>query len=272
MVDQKGQAETVFGCSVAATLTVLFVAALLVGGACKVVGAGERGVVTNWSAPTGEIRGEGLTFVTPLIGNVEIMSVQTHAFLAKSVEAASHDLQTVHTDVTINYNLEPGKVVEVYRTLRREYEERILHPSTQETVKAVTAQYPAESLITKRAEVRDRIEALLTAKVVGYGLAISTVSITQFSFSEDFERAIEAKVTAEQQALKARNDLERIKTEAEQRVVSARAEAESIRIRSEALANSPKLVEWEAIQKWDGRLPQVSGGNTPFIDIRGVQR
>lgn len=269
MSAQRQGAKGAIGAST--TVIVLAVIAVLVAAmSFRTVGAGERGVLLHFGAVTSRVLGEGLHFVIPFVQTVEIMSVQTHVLPAKA-SAASNDLQSVATQVTINYNLDPERVASIYQTLRHEYEPRVVAPAIQEAIKSTTARYPAEGLITNRAGVRDAIaESLRQRLEVPYGIMVTSVNITDFDFSADFNRAIEAKVTAEQRALQAKNDLERIKIEAQQKIEGARAEAESIRIRSEALAQNQRLVEWEAIQKWDGRLPQVSGGAVPFINVSAV--
>ena len=174
----------------------------------------------------------------------------------------------IHADVVLNYALSSESVISIYTRLRRDYPNRIIEPAIQEAVKASTARYTAEELITRRADVKHDIETLLAQRLLAHGIIVDTMNMTNFDFSDDFSHAIEIKVIAEQRALQSKNDLERIKIEAQQQIETAKAQAESIRIRSEALASSPKLVEWEAVQKWDGKLPQFTGGaGVPFINV-----
>ena len=266
-MNNKESGQAALGClAVVASLAVF----VLVLGSCasmKMVSAGEVGVLTQWGAVTGEVKDPGLHFVTPVKDDLEIMSVQTHVYGVKA-SAASHDLQSVETEVALNYRLDAVKAAYVYQTYRKDIVARIIVPAVQEAVKAATARYAAVQLITERPLIKANIEDLLKQRLEPQGIVVDTVNITNFEFSKDFSHAIEDKVTAEQKAQKATNDLERIKIEAQQTIEQAKAAAESIRIRSEALANSPKLVEWEAIQKWNGVLPQyMLGGTTPFIDV-----
>ncbi|MSQ28501.1 MAG: prohibitin family protein [Dehalococcoidia bacterium] len=248
-------------------IAILVAAVIVLGMSFRTVGAGERGVLLQFGAVTGTVLNEGLHAVIPFVQTIEIMSVQTHVLPAKA-SAASNDLQSVATQITINYHLDPARVATIYRELRQEYELRVIAPAIQEAIKSTTARYPAEGLITNRSGVRDAITESLRQRLEPHGIVVSTVNITDFDFSAEFNRAIESKVTAEQRALQAKNDLERIKIEAQQKIEGAKAEAESIRIRSEALAQNQRLVEWEAIQKWDGKLPQFNGGGAlPFINI-----
>ena len=156
----------------------------------------------------------------------------------------------------------------VYQDVGLAYEARIIAPAVQESLKAVTAQFTAEELITKRDEVSARIKESLTARLGRRSIIVDEFSITDLDFSEVFAASIEAKQVAEQQALKARQDLERIKIEAEQKLEAAKAEAEAQRIQRETI--TAELIQLRAIEKWDGTLPQVTGGAMPFIDVNAL--
>jgi len=152
------------------------------------------------------------------------------------------------------------------------YGERIVDPAIGESVKAITAQYTAEELISKRSEVSSKIKEILSAKLATYYMVLDEINITEFKFSEEFNNAIEQKQIAEQQALKANLDLQRIEIEAKQKIEQAKAEAESLRLQKQEV--TPELVQLreieaklKAIEKWDGKLPNVTGGAIPFIDV-----
>ena len=238
------------------------------------VPAGYRGIVLMFGAPTGQVLNEGFyTLLPPYIKTVELMNVQVLVYEAPA-EAASKDLQMVKTQVALNYTLEPDALVRIYRDLRNEYVDRIIKPAIQEAVKSTTARFTAEELITRRPEVRDAIESVLSQRLSRFGIRIVAMSITDFDFSEAFNQAIEAKVTAQQQALKAERDLQRVKLEAQQQIERARAEAEALRIQKENV--TPELVrlrqieaQMKAIEKWDGRMPTVvtAGGPVPLLDV-----
>jgi len=249
-------------------LMLLFVWIFAVMPAFGQVPAGHRGVVLKFGGVTGEVLSEGLYIVPPFVNSVVLMDVSTQAYPAKAVDAASKDLQTVHTDVVVNYHLDPLKVADIYRNLRQDYQGRIISPAVEEVVKATTSRYEAEKLVTERTTVKSGIDNTLEQRLNAYGIVVDAVSITNFAFSKEFEQSIEAKVVAEQNALKAANDLVRIKTEAEQRIAQAEAEAKAIKLQAEALSDTPKLVELEAVRKWDGKLPQnMYGGSVPFVQV-----
>jgi len=231
-----------------------------------IIGPGQRGVLLEFGRVTGEVFGEGLHFIAPFVNSVPKMDVRTQKYEADAT-AASKDLQDTHTKVALNYHLSPEIVNQIYQTLGPAYADRYIAPAIQEVVKASTARFNAEELITQRPVVKDAIEEGLKERLEPRGILVETVSITDFQFSRQFTEAIESKVTAQQLALKAENDLERIKIEAQQAIEKAKGEAEAIKIINEQLEKSPLYLEFLATQKWDGKLPLVTGDATPFIQI-----
>ncbi|MBN1473673.1 MAG: prohibitin family protein [Syntrophaceae bacterium] len=241
------------------------------------VGPGQRGVVLYFGAVQENVLGEGLHFRIPVMQEVVIMDVKVQKVVTDTV-AASADLQDVTSSIALNYHLVPDKANIVYQTIGAYYKERIIDPAILEVVKAVSATYTAEALITKRPQVSEAMRISLMDRLKEYNIAVDAFSIVAFSFSKVFAEAIEAKQTAEQLALKARRDLERVKIEAEQKVTAARAEAESLRLQRANI--SPDLIELrrieanlKAIEKWDGILPQVVGtGGVPLIGLGDVKK
>jgi regulator of protease activity HflC (stomatin/prohibitin superfamily) len=231
------------------------------------VPAGYRGVVLQFGAPTGQVKQPGLYVVTPFVQHVAKVNVQIQAYQTQAIESASADLQDVHTGVTVNFQIDPGRVVEVYTNFREDIVDRILRPNVQETVKAATAKFTAEQLITQRAAVKQLADTILAQRVEPFGLHIEATSITQFEFSPTFTQAIEAKVTAEQNALQAKNRLLQVEYEAKQKVAAAQGEAQALQLRRLQLNGA--ILQLEAIQKWDGRLPQflAAGSAVPFINL-----
>ncbi len=196
------------------------------------------------------------------------MDVRTRAFTAEA-DAASKDLQNVHTKITLNYSLDAAKVGEVFRTLGTEYEGRIIVPAVQEGVKSSTALYDAERLVIERPAVKDAVERYLRTRLADHGINLDTLSITGFNFSPDFNEAIERKVTATQNALTEQNNLAAVKFRADQAIATANGEAEAIRVKANALRESPAVLQLNAIQKWNGVLPTYMGaGPLPFLQVK----
>lgn len=234
------------------------------------VSVGERGVKTRLGNLVGEV-GTGLNFKTPFVEHIIKMDVQTQKEQV-DVEGASSDLQDVHTIVALNYNVMPDKVTELYSKVGLDYKARIIDPAIQEAVKASTAKYTASDLIQNRPKVRDAILADLTSKLAENFLQVTDISIVDFKFSSSFNTAIEAKVTAEQNALASKNLLEQKKYEAEQIVVTAQAQAQSIKIQAQAINSQggADYVALQAIKQWDGHYPStvVGGSSIPLIQLK----
>ena len=258
----------------------LVIIAAISAASVQIVDSGNRGVLLHWSAVDTTVPPlqEGLHFVVPFQDKVINMEVRTLKYV-KGTSGASRDLQTVSTEVTVNYRASPNSVHVLYKEVGLDYEGRIIQPAVEEVVKQITAKYNAEELITKRPLVKSDIETEITARLTPYNISTDAISITDFQFSPLFSQAIESKVEAEQKALKAENDLRRIEVEARQQeqqakgiaaanVAEAQGEAEAIKIINEALAQNPNYLEWLKVQAWDGKLPLVVGeGGTPFIQI-----
>jgi regulator of protease activity HflC (stomatin/prohibitin superfamily) len=255
----------------AAVAVLLFLANPLV-----IIGAGQRGVVMNFGAVQPHTLAEGLHFRIPVYqrivkADVRVQKEQTEAM------AASKDLQDTTSTVAVNFHIVPDKAGVVYQTIGESYRERIIDPVTQEVVKAVTARYTAVELITLREKVRMEIKDMLVSRLSAYNINVVDFSIVNFKFSQQFTNAIESKQTAEQLALKAQRDLDRIRIEAQQKIASAQAEAESLRLQrqnvtSELVALRAIEAQQEAIRKWNGVLPQVTGGAVPFIDAKSYMK
>lgn len=231
---------------------------------------GERGIVLSFGKMTGRTMGAGLYFTNPFAGETVVrMNVQTVKGVVQAT-AASADLQNVTTQITINYNLKPEYAGKVFAEYRDEYAARTLTPAILEAVKQATAKFNAEDLIRQRAEVKAEITRILQERM-NPTHNLSDISITDFAFSPEFAQAIEAKVTATQQALKAQNDLATKKFEAEQRVATARGEAEAIKIQAEAIQSQggAAYVQLKAIEQWNGILPttMMPGTTLPFINL-----
>lgn len=235
-------------------------------GSFGTVGAGERGVLLRFGAVTGKVHDEGLYFKIPMVERVEIVNVQVQKSEVPA-SSASKDLQSVSTTVALNYQVNPNSVATLYQEMRNEYVSRVVDPAVQESIKNATAQFTAEELITKRAEVRDLIYTNIKAKIEAKGIGAREVNIVNFDFSQSFNESIEKKVTAEQDALASKNKLEQVKYEAQQKVEEAKGKAEAIRIEADALRSNPAVLELRALEKWDGQLPRVTGGAVPFINV-----
>ncbi len=249
--------------------------------AIRTVESGHRGVITTLGRVEDTILPEGGPYFVIPFGYQNVIPVNVQIQKEESATtAASKDLQDVTTQVTVNFRVDPGMANIVYQTLRLDYTDRVVRPGIQEAVKAATAGFTAEELITQRPAVKTDIEDILRVALLENNIILDRVSITEFSFSQQFSQAIEAKVQAEQEALRAENELVRIEIEAQQTVVRAQAEATALLLNAEAQAAAlalqrqevgPLLNQFKAIEKWNGVLPVFVGQEgVPLIDIRGL--
>ena len=260
----------------------------------RIVDAGNRGVLVQFgNVDTSHSLDEGLHFVVPFRDNVVQMEVRTQK-IVEDTTSASKDLQDVSTQVALNYHVNPDRAQVLYQQLGFDYANRIIIPAIQESVKQVTARFNAEELITKRETVKNQIEEQITARLAAYNIIADAISITDFQFSDLFKQAVEAKVSAQQRALQAQNELRRIQIEAQQNeakaigeqkaniaraegvkqanVLQAEGEAQAITIIDQQLRSNPTYLEWLKATRWDGKLPLVTGGGEgggamPFIEI-----
>jgi regulator of protease activity HflC (stomatin/prohibitin superfamily) len=266
--DEDGYANPI---KVGTVLTIAILVLIFVFSTFTVIGVGQVGVKVQFGQVVGQPLQSGFHFTTPFIQSVEKFDIKV---LKEDIEAsgASKDLQDIKTNISVNYRVSPSGVQELYKTVGRGYVQSVVRPATQEIVKAITAQYTAEELITKRQDVSSQMKTKLQERLNTYGILIDNVNIINFNFSEAFNQAIEQKQVAQQNALKAQQDLERIKIEAEQKIATARAEAESLKLQKQEI--TPDLIklreieaQLQAIYKWNGILPTYTGGQIPFINV-----
>ena len=242
------------------------VALMIIFGSFGTIGAGERGVLLQFGAVKDKVFGEGLYFKIPFVQSVVKMDVKIQKDEV-AASASSKDLQVVTSRIALNYHVAPESVNKIWQEIGRDYNVRIIAPTIQEAVKAVTAKFTAEELITKREEVKEQIKMNLAERLLTHAIIVDEFNIIDFFFSEAFNAAIEAKVTAEQLKLKADRDLERIVIEKEQMITAAEGKAQAILIEARALMANPKVVELRWIEKWNGEVPQYWGQASPFIGL-----
>jgi len=261
----------------------IFGVLFIIGGALMsmvtIVPAGHRAVLMNFGAVTGSLN-EGINFIVPGINTVEILEVRTQKEESQAT-AASRDLQIVTTSVALNFRVDPAMTAKVYQNLGLRYKDRIIDPAVQESIKAVTAQYTAEDLIRKRTEVKNLVETQITNRVKPYGIIVEPagVSITNFNFSEEFNKAIEQKQVAQQEAEKQKYLLQRAEMEKQTEVARAEGKSQAAKLNAESLKvqGGGLVIAREWIEKWDGKLPSVnaagggSGGGF-IIDISTLMK
>ncbi len=232
-----------------------------------IVGVGERGVKVTLGKVSPTSYTEGIHFVTPFISHIKTMNVKTQKNYVET-SVYTKDIQNAQITYVLNYNLQPENAHKMYREVGTGYLETVVTPVVEGTIKDVIGKWNAQDLVANREiatrEILVKLQQHLTPKYVN----VTDFQMTAIEYSNVFEKAIENKVTAEQEALRAKNKTVQIQEEAKQKVISAEAEAKSMAIRAHALTQNKALVEYEAVQKWDGKLPEYLMGNSiPFINL-----
>lgn len=244
---------------------VIILLILILGVSCvTVVRPGHTGVVVNLGKVSQNVLEEGLHFKAPFISQVIQVDNRVMKTEVQS-NAASKDLQNIDSTVSVNYRVNKSASAEIYKNVGNDFTNVIVNPAIQECVKSIAAKYTAEQLITNRAAVSSEMEQAISEKINPYGMSIEVFNIVNFDFSEEFNKAIEAKQTAQQEALKAEQDLARIKVEAEQTIEKAKAEAEAYKLKNEQLTDTVIMMEF--INKWNGELPKVTSDSGMMFDV-----
>ncbi|MCR4925816.1 MAG: prohibitin family protein [Clostridiales bacterium] len=259
-------------------IAVFFIALVLIN-SIKIIPAGKTGVVMTMGKVSDNVMQEGLNFKIPFFQTVAVINNKI-CVVEVDAAAVSKDLQSVSSKIAVNYRIAYNSSASLYKNIGNDYQNVILLPAVQESMKSISARYTAEELITKRNQVGEEIKELLESKVSEYGFVIEKFNIVNFDFSVEFNTAIEAKQVAEQNLIKTKTEQEQAivvaEAEAKKKVIAAEAEAEAITKKAEAQAKanerlnsslSNTIVEYEKVQKWDGKLPQATGSSS-IIDMR----
>jgi regulator of protease activity HflC (stomatin/prohibitin superfamily) len=257
-------------------LILLLIIFVILWGTFVIVPAGHRGVVLWWGSVEKRIMGEGLNFKVPIAeGAIKVdVKVQPHPF--KEIDASSKEYQMVKMTGMMNFHIDPSFVNDLYQKVGLDFADKVIDPAFNDFVKEVVPTYPIGEILPKREEIRKRAMTKLGDNLARYHIIVDDIYFANIRFSPEYERAIEAKQVAQQQVETQRQVLAQREIEAQQKVATAKGEAESILVvaQGQAKANdalsrsiSPILVQYKSIEKWNGILPQVSGGAIPFIDL-----
>ena len=228
--------------------------------------SGEVGIRVRFGKVVNKKTTEGINFKIPVIEKIEKMNVRVQKVEVQTA-SSSKDLQEVEMSLAVNYQIDKDKARDLYKTVGTGYDEVILEPAIQESIKAVTSKYTAEELITNRSEVSEKCQEELNKKISKYGLKVNDFNITNFNFSEEFNKAIEEKQVAEQKVLTAKQELEKERIEAEKKIVKAEAENRANELKQQNLTDN--IIKEKFIEKWNGELPKVSGSNN-IMDVSGI--
>lgn len=241
-----------------------------------IVPAGHRGVVLMWGSVEKRIMGEGLNFIVPLAEKVITVDVKVQPHPFKEIDASSKEYQIVKMTGMMNFHIDPGYVNDLYQKVGLDFAEKVIDPAFNDFVKEVVPTYPIGEILPKREEIRTRAMTKLGENLARYHIIVDDIYFANIRFSHEYESAVEAKQVAQQQVETQKQVLAQREIEAQQKVATAKGEAASILVvaQGQAKANdalsksiTPILVQYKGIEKWNGILPQVSGGAVPIIDL-----
>lgn len=233
-----------------------------------IVHTGERGIKTVMGKVQPESYTEGVHFVMPFVSDMKIMDIKTQKSNIVT-QTYTKDLQQARITYVVNYNLQANNSHKMFGEVGKNYKDVVLVPVVEGTVKDVIGSFNANDLVGSRNIVTNNILAKLQDQLSNNYIDITDFQITDINYNDTFEKAVELKVQAEQEALKAKNTTIKITEEAKQKVISAEAEAKAIRIKAEALRQNRDLVNLTVAEKWDGHLPtHVLGNSIPLLDLK----
>lgn len=233
----------------------------------EIVNTGHRGIKTTYGAVQEGILEEGLYFYNPMTSAIHEMNVQVQT-REVDLQTYTRDVQQAKLHLVVNYNLEKTKAPEMYRDVGEDWDEKLIPQAISGTVKTVIGKWDAVDLVGNRDKAQALIQEQLTEALAQRDVHVTRVELTEVSYTAEFEKAVESKVKAIQEAEQSKNQTVQVAEQAKQKIISAEAEAKSMTIRSQALSQNRGLVEYEAVQKWDGHLPTyMLGGTTPFINL-----
>ena len=241
-----------------------------------IIPAGHRGVALWWGSVEKRIMGEGLNFMVPIAERVIKVDVRVQPHPFREIDASSKEYQNVKMTGMMNFHIDPAYVNDLYQKVGLDFADKVIDPAFNDFVKEVVPTYPIGEILPKREEIRQRAMTKLGDNLARYHIIVDDIYFANIRFSQEYEGAIEAKQVAQQQVETQRQVLAQREIEAQQKVATAKGEAESILVvaQGQAKANdalsrsiTPILVQYKGIEKWNGLLPQVSGGAVPFIDL-----
>jgi regulator of protease activity HflC (stomatin/prohibitin superfamily) len=248
-------------------------------GTFVIVPAGHRGVILWWGSVEKRIMGEGLNFKVPIAENVIKVDVKVQPHPFKEIDASSKEYQMVKMTGMMNFHIDPSYVNDLYQKVGLDFADKVIDPAFNDFVKEVVPTYPIGEILPKREDIRKRAMTKLGDNLSRYHIIVDDIYFANIRFSPGYEGAVEAKQVAQQQVETQKQVLAQREIEAQQKVATAKGEAESILVvaQGQAKANdalsrsiSPILVQYKSIEKWNGILPQVSGGSIPFVDLRKI--
>jgi len=234
---------------------------------------GHRGLKKVWGKVEGEPMTPGIYFYNPISSNISELSVREEIVEGETT-AFTKDTQSVSIKYAVTYYPDPIKIDSLYIQFGNNYADKLINPSVLGSLKDSIGQYAADDLVSKREAAKQATERALKDALKSRFINVTRLDFVNLDFADEYEKAVEAKVVAVQQAQESKNITVRVREEAEQSVLTAKADAESMRIKSQALSTNKSLISYEIAQKWDGALPKIilGNGSMPMIDLKDATK
>ena len=238
---------------------------LILFGCFSTIKTGEVGIKTRFGKIVSSTNSEGIVFKSPL-EKIEKIDIKVQKYENEvALSTSTKDMQVVNNiTVSVNYRIDGTKVIDLYKKVGVKYNETVLEPAIQETIKAVISKYTAEELVTRRSEISLDINNTLNERINDYGINSTAVAINNFDFSEAYNQAIEQKAVSEQNVLTAKQELEKARVESEKKIVEAEATNRANELLKQNVTDEVLMKQF--IEKWDGKLPATYAGD----DILGM--
>jgi prohibitin 2 len=217
--------------------------------ACEQVDTGHRGVQTRFGEVDEKLGSlpEGLYFYNPFTSSITEIDTRIQTWQDKA-NTYTRDVQQANITFVVNYHLDPTKAHTMFKTVGRDWDKKLTAQAVVGPMKETIGQYEAVELVAKRLDASAKAAEAVKAQLATMGIIMDSFELVNIQYLKDFEEAVEAKQIATQRAVAETN--------------------KTVQIQEQALEKNAKLVEYEAVQKWDGKLPHITGGVTPFINVK----
>lgn len=228
------------------------------------VPTGFVGVKTRFGKVQEDVIQEGLNTKVPFVEKIVKIDCKTKKIETTS-EGSTKDMQNVSASIAVNYNVNKESANTLYKQVGADYENIVINPAILESIKATMAQYTAEELITKRAEVSNKIQDTLTDKITDNGFLITEFNVINIDFSEEFDKAIEEKAVKQQEVVSAEAEKQKQSIINDMEIQKAEKDVQVMALQNQQITESTlRLKELEVkqslINKWNGALPSTSVG------------
>lgn len=251
------------------------------------VGAGERAVVFNRIRGLQENQlGEGMHVLIPWLQVPTLYDVRTHTYnmtgsghpeadrnsiADDALTTLTSDGQQVSMDISILFHIDPNNVWRVHREIGEHYMGRVVRPVSRSVIRMVVSQYPVVDVYGgRRAAIIEEVNQLLREKLAQSSVILDEALVRDVRFSREFQNAVEQKQVAQQEVERMRYVLDQADKERQRKIIEAEAEAESLRLKVTALAQNPRLIEYEFVKGLPDGVQTIISDGKAIVNLGGA--